>query len=142
MPGFDAFGVVLEREETVGGEDYLPIANLTTLSGPGISREAIEVTAHNSPDQWDEYVPGIKRSGEVSCDANWDPAEHDGILEGDFSVRTARGYRIVWPDPLETTWTFKAFLTGYEPDAPHDDKLSASLTFKLTGVPTFVSDES
>jgi len=141
MPGLDAFGVILEREETIDAEDFVAIANIESLSGPGVEREQIDVTSHDSPEQWEEFVFGIKRTGEVSCDVNYDPSEHDGILQGDFATSEPRNYRIIWPDPAETIWAFKAGLTGFEPDAPHDDKLSASLTFKLSGIPDFVAGE-
>jgi len=109
---------------------------MESLSGPAIEREQIDVTAHDSPDQWEEFVFGIKRSGEVSADVNYDPSIHDVLLE-DFESPYPRGYRVIWPDPLGTTWSFQAGLIGFEPEAPHDDKLSASLTWKVSGPPSF-----
>lgn len=141
MPGLDAFGVTLEREETIDGEDYIPVGNIESLSGPGIEREQIDVTSHDSPEQWEEFVFGIKRTGELEVDVNYDPSKHDFLLD-DFATPEPRNYRITWPDPDETVWKFKAGLTGFEPEAPHDDKLSASLTFKLSGKPDFLGDES
>lgn len=141
MAGVDGFGVRLLREETPGAGDYMAIANISSLDGPGISREEIDVTAHDSPDQWEEIIFGIKRSGEVSIDVNWHPSQHSYLLD-DFNSPDPRGYRIVWPDPDQTTWDFQAGLTGYEPSAPHDDKLEASVTFKLSGPPDFMGDES
>ena len=141
ISGLDGFGVVLEREETPGAGDFLPIANITNLSGPSIEREQIDVTAHDSPDQWEEFVFGIKRSGEVSIDVNYDPSKHDYIME-DFESSEPRGYRITWPDALETVWSFDAGLVGFEPEAPFDDKLAASLTFKVSGKPDFVGGGS
>lgn len=136
MAGNDGFSVVLERETTPGGGTYAPVANMTSLSGPGIEREQIDVTAHDSPDQWEEFVFGIKRSGEVEIEVNYDPVAHDALLD-DFSSSKPRGYRIVWPDDAATTWSFKAGLVGFEPEAPHDDKLAATCTFKVSGPPTF-----
>jgi hypothetical protein len=57
----------------------------------------------------------------------------------DFDDDEPRSYRIEWPSGA--AWTFDAILTGYEPDSPYDDKLSASLTWKITGKPT-VGDAS
>jgi len=141
MPGLDAFGVVLERETELGSGVYEAIANITSLSGPSISREQIEVTSHDSPDQWEEFVFGIKRTGEVSADVNYVPRIHD-VLMDDFETPFPRGYRITWPDPDETVWEFQAGLTGFEPDAPFDDKLSATLTWKPSGIPDFVGSGS
>jgi predicted secreted protein len=55
-------------------------------------------------------------------------------LVADFEDTTPRNYQIVFPDG--TTWKFGAILTGFEPDAPYDDKLAATLTWKVTGKPT------
>lgn len=134
--GVDGFGVVLEREATAGAGDYAAVANITSLSGPTLEREEIEVTAHDSPDQYEEFVFGIKRTGELSADVNYDPAKHDLLLD-DWSSSEPRAYRVTWPDAASTRWQFDAGLTGLEPEAPHDDKLEASLTFKISGVPNF-----
>jgi predicted secreted protein len=141
MAGLDAFGVRFEREETIDGEDYVAIANITSLGGPSITREQLDVTAHDSPEQWEEIIFGIKRTGEVSADLNYDPPIHD-LLMTDFDTSEPRNYRIIWPDPEETTWHFKAGLVSFEPDAPHDDKLTASASFKISGKPDFLNDES
>ena len=141
MAGIDGFGVVLEREATPGAADYAPIANINSLSGPGMEREEIDVTAHDSPDQYREYVFGLKDGGEITADVNYDPSEHDMLLD-DWESSDPRGYRITFPDPAQTTWTVQAGLTGFEPEAPHDDKLAASLTFKVSGKPELSSLES
>ncbi|MDX3235651.1 phage tail tube protein [Streptomyces sp. ME03-5709C] len=135
MAGIDGFGTQLKRGDGGGPEAFTAIANATGISGPGLSRETIDVTAHDSPDQWMEFVGGLKDGGEVSLDVNYDPSEHDALV-ADFDDEEPRNYQLVFPDPDETTWTFAAILTGFEPDAPYDDKLSASLTFKVSGKPT------
>lgn len=136
MAGYDGFGVVFNREVTPGGGTYTAIANVTSLTGPAIEREQIEVTAHDSEEQWEEFVFGIKRSGEVEIEVNYDPAIHDTLLE-DFSSSTPRSYQVVWPDTDGTTWEFSAGLIGFEVEAPFDDKLAATLTFKVSGKPNF-----
>ena len=59
-------------------------------------------------------------------------------LIADFGDAEPRDYKVVWPGTLGT-WAFKALLTGFEPEAPHDDKLAASLTFKVSGKPTITT---
>ncbi|MCI0685726.1 MAG: hypothetical protein L0Y54_00595, partial [Sporichthyaceae bacterium] len=93
-------------------------------------------TAHDSPDQWREFQGGLRDGGELTVDINYDPTAHAGLL-ADLEDENPRSYQLVFPDTLSTTWTFKAILTGFEPDAPHDDKLTASVSFKISGKPTF-----
>ena len=135
MAGIDGFGTQFKRGDGGGPEVFTAIADATGISGPGLSRETLDVTSHQSPEQWMEFVGGLKDGGEVSVDVNYDPANHDALI-ADFDDDEPRNYQLVFPDPDETTWAFSAILTGFEPDAPYDDKLSASLTFKVSGKPT------
>ena len=133
MAGIDAFGTQLLRGDGGTPEIFTAIANVTSISGPGLSRETIDVTAHDSPDGWMEFVGGLKDAGEVSADINYAPSKHDTLV-ADFDDDEPRNYQLVFPD--STTWSIQAILTGFEPEAPYDDKLAASLTFKVTGKPT------
>lgn len=134
MAGLDGFGALLKRGDGAAPEVFTAIADPTSISGPGLSRETIDVTSHGSPDGWMEFIGGLKDGGEVSVDVNYDPAAHD-LLIADFEDSVPRNYQVVFPDPGTTTWGIKAVLTGFEPEAPYDDKLAASLTFKVSGKP-------
>ncbi len=56
----------------------------------------------------------------------------------DFADALPRNYKVVWPGTLGS-WAFAAILTNFEPEAPHDDKLAASATFKVSGKPTITT---
>lgn len=135
MPGIDAFGTQLQRGDgDPTAEVFTAIANVTNVGGPGLTRNTIDVTAHDSPDAWMEFKGSLKDGGEVSLDINYDPPTHD-VLVDDFDDDDPRNYRVVFPDTAATTWRIKAVMTGFEPGAPHDDKLAATLSFKVTGKP-------
>lgn len=133
MAGMDAFGTKLQRGSGGGPETFATIADITSLTPPGISRETLDVTSHDSTNGWMEFTGGLKDAGEVSADINYQPTEHDTLID-DFEDTAPRHYRVIFPDG--TIWSFSAILTGFEPDAPYDDKLSASLTWKVSGKPT------
>lgn len=133
MAGLDAFGTQLQRGNGAGPEVFTAIANVTDITPPGIERETIDVTTHGSPDQWREHIGGLKDGGEVSIDINYDPRVHDSLI-ADLDDPNPRNYKVVWPGTLGD-WAFKAILKGFEPEAPHDDKLAASLTYKVSGKP-------
>lgn len=135
MAGMDGFGVQLKRGDGEVSETFTAIADVTNLSGPGLSRETLDVTSHGSPDAYMEFLGGLKDAGEVSADINYQPSVHD-VLVADFDDPAPRNYQIVFPDTGATTWTVKAILTGFEPEVPYDDKATASLTFKISGKPT------
>lgn len=135
MAGIDGFGAALKRGDGADPEVFTAIGNTTNIEGPGIERETIDVTAHDSTDAWREFLGGLKDGGEVSVDLNYDPSKHDALV-ADFDDEEPRNYQLVFPDSGSTTWSFAAILTEFNPEAPHDDKLAASLTFKVSGKPT------
>lgn len=135
MAGIDAFGTQFKRGDGAGPEVFTALANVSNISGPSLTRNTIDVTAHDSPDAWMEFVGGLKDGGEVTVDVNYDPSAHDALV-ADLSDEDPRNYQIVFPDPDTTTWAFPGILTGFQPSAPIDDKLSASLTYKVAGKPT------
>ena len=133
MAGLDAFGTQLQRGDGGAPETFTAIANVTDITPPGLERETYDVTAHDSEDAWREFIGGLKDGGEVEIELNYDPREHDTLV-GDFSDPAPRNYKVVWPGTLGN-WAFKALITNFEPEAPHDDKLAASATFKVSGKP-------
>ena len=140
MAKFDAFGTQLFRGTSGGGTAY---AQVQSLTGPGLSADVIDVTNMASTNAWEEVVVGILRSGEMSMDIVYDPenATHANAGSGllaDFLARASTTFTIVFPDTGATEWTFSAFVTGFEPSMPHDDALTAAVTFKLSGDITLV----
>ena len=138
MAGLDAFGTQLKRGDgATPTEVFTAIANVTDITPPALERETLDVTSHGSPDAWREHIGGLKDGGEVEIEINYDPREHDALV-ADLEDEDPRNYKVVWPKSLGE-WEFKAILTNFEPEAPHDDKLAASLTFKVSGKPTITT---
>jgi predicted secreted protein len=135
MSGLDGFGAALERSDMASTPTFVAVANVTNLGGPGLSRSTSDVTAHDSPDQYMEFIGSLKDGGEVSMDINWDPGDstHANLL-ADFEDTSPRDYKLVFPGDL-AEWDFKAIMTGFDPSYPTDDKIEASVSFKITGKP-------
>lgn len=135
MPGLDGFGTQFQRGDGADPEVFTAIGNVLSVSGPSRSRATLDMSSQDSPDQYNEFLGGFVNGGEVSFDVNYDPAKHDSLNE-DFHDPLPRNYKIVFPDDATTTWAFKAVMTAFEPTAPHDDKMTASLSFQVSGKPT------
>jgi len=134
MAKYSAFGTLLKRGATT-------IAQVSNLSGPGLSLDTEDTTSHDSTAGWEEVVGTILRSGEVTADIVYDPnhATHkyaSGGLLYDMVSRTAQAFSIVFPSSPTVTWSFNALVTGFEPTAPVDGALTASVKLKITGQPT------
>lgn len=141
MAGLDAFGTELKRD-TTGGGSYTAIANVSDLSGPSRQRDAIETTAHDSPNQYREFVKGLKDGGEVTATINYDPSSAQiSALDADFEEKPLRSYQIVIlpGDANEYTWTFDALITDLGDSFPIDDRMERDVTFKISGMPTLAA---
>jgi predicted secreted protein len=122
---------------TRAGVAPVDIAQVSNLSGPGLSMDTEDVTTHDSTGAWEEHVGTILRSGELTIDIVYDPnaATHAGLLT-QLAARTAYNFAIEFPSTAAVTWRFDGFVTGFEPSAPVDGALTASVTVKITGQPT------
>lgn len=141
MAGQDAHGTQFKRD-TTGAGVFAVIANVTDVSGPSRSREAIEVTAHDSPDKYREFVKGLKDGGEVSITLNYDPGTSThSDLDADFEENALRDYQVVIlpGDVDEHTWDFSALITDLGDEFPFDDKMEREATFKISGKPTLTA---
>ena len=136
MAGLDAFGASLERSDMESVPTFTEVANVTSISGPSISRNVYDVTAHDSVDAYMEFIGGLKDGGELSFDLNWDPGDqtHEGLFS-DLDDLVPRDYKLVLPNDI-AEFAFEAILTAFEVGLPVDDKLTAAVTYKITGAPT------
>lgn len=123
--------------DTTAGETLTEIAQVQNISGPGLALDTEDVTTHDQATAWEEVVATILRSGEVSVDIVYDPngATHDAGtgLVNMLDARTLVGFSMVFPGAV--TWAFAAYVTGFEPGAPHDGALTATTKLKLYGAP-------
>lgn len=131
MTKYSAYGTALKR-------GTVEIAQVTSISGPGISLDTVDVTEHDGSG-WEEVVPTILRSGEVTLEIAYDPADTthknaSGGLLYDLVQRASSVYTLTFPS--SHSWSFSAYVTGFEPSAPVDGALTASVTLKITGAVT------
>lgn len=139
MAGKDAFGTVFKRDSTGGGV-YVAVSNVSDLGGPSRQRDAIEVTAHDSPDQYREFVKGLKDGGEITATLNYDPGNATHLaLDGDFEEKALRSYQIVAlpGEADELTCTVNALITDMGDSFPVDDRMERDITLKISGKPVF-----
>lgn len=126
--------------DTTAGVALTSIAQVSDISGPGMSADTEDVTTHDQATAWEENVVTILRSGEVSLSIVYDPnaathAATSGLL-AKLQNKTPTQFRVVFPGPYN--WTFDGYASGFEPSAPVDGSLTADVTVKITGQPTLV----
>ena len=133
---------------TRGGQH---IAQVQDVSGPDLSTDTDEITNHDSPDGVEEFIPTIKRTGEVTFPLVFlmDDPTHDastGVVQG-WADRSLDTYELRYPDEEGTPeagggWDFSAYVTGVSNSAPVDGHLAADVTLRPSGAPVFVAPGS
>lgn len=114
------------------------LAELLNVSGPGIKVNAIDVTSDDSTSGFIEVIGGLGDGGEFTAELNFIPGDTTGqiALITDMIAKTKREVILTGPTAGAYTWTATCLCTNIEPAHPMDDKLTLSVTFKVSGVPT------
>lgn len=113
------------------------IGSIMSFTPPNVTRDIIDVTTSSSPNMAREFIAGLIDYGEAGAEMLWDiNSASDALLRAISLERTPRTWRATFTQysPSRTV-TFLAFLTGYEKGIPLDDKMSATITLKVTGAP-------
>lgn len=114
---------------------YYDLGEVFNITPPSATVDQIDVTHMQSPDRRREFISGLIDGGECSFEMNYIPGSTaddtlNSILDAAPGARR-RTCRIIYPNNI--VHTFDAELTGYEPSVPTDDKMTATVTFKVTG---------
>jgi len=111
------------------------IAEVGDIKGPELSRDDIEATTHDSPDDYEEFISGLKKSGNVTFKINWNPSNptHGGTgsLWDLYDTGAETAFTIT--TPRADVLAFNALVTGIGPDFPVNGLVSADITLKVTG---------
>ena len=140
MAAISSFGTLLKIGDGAGTEVFTTIAQVMDIDGPGLTLGTQEVTPQTAPDRAKVYIGTLIDGGEVSMDINYEPAgaTHDqttGLIKDMLDV-TLRNFQVIFPDAGTTTWAFSAFVTTFNPTAPVEGALTASVVLKISGLPS------
>lgn len=119
--------------------DWHDLDEVFNVTPPSAEVDQIDVTHMRSPGRRREFIDGLIDGGEFSFQINYIPGgDTDDILNAilDLPVGASRrrNWRVIFPNLV--MHTFSGNLQTYEPDAPTDDKMTATVTIKVTGAIT------
>lgn len=119
-------------------EVFTTVAEVTALSGPGMSKDTVDATHMESTDRYREFISGLRDGGEVTVTLNLNAkgAAFSNAL-ADFNADEPVNYEMVFADGTE--FAIAGILTGFNPDMPLDDKMTLELTYKVTGKPAYTA---
>lgn len=132
-------GMKLGVGDAASPEVFTNIAEVLSINFSA-SRDTVDASNTDSTDGYREFIAGLNDGGEISIEANFLPGDatqnYTNGAASDIDNSTARNYKITWPDGSSTTLLFTGFLTALEYSASVEDRMTASMTFKVTGKPT------
>lgn len=120
---------------TNGGGLYTDLAEIFNITPPSSTFDMVDATHMQSPNSDREFIIGLNDPGEASFEMNFVPGSASDVLIR--SVKAARAAvlcRVTFPNGA--TWTFTGLLMTYEPAVPNEDKMTATVTFKVSGSTT------
>jgi predicted secreted protein len=137
-----AQGTLLKLGDGGSPETFTTISEVRSINGPTLGADTVEVTSHDSPLGYREFIAGLLQAGELSFELNFQPtdATHDaqtGLIAA-MQSRSTRNFQLVFPGAI-ATWQFSAFVTRFEMGAPVDSNLKATVTLQITGQPNFAA---
>ena len=123
----------------VDGETFSSIAEVKGLRGPGLSGGVIDVTSFDSSGVR-EFITTLRDAGTVSFSVNYIPngagTGHQTLIT-DTQNGTTRNFVFTFSDTYGTEMTFSGVVTGVEISAELEQAVSANITIKVTGWPTW-----
>lgn len=130
------FGVIVKKGNADGPpETFTDFGlELTAVDGIGVSRDAVDVTHHQSPNNYRERIPGLNDSKPVNMTLNLVPADIQDIVD---EVEGAKAnWQIAFPD--SSTVTMSGFFTDFTVGSlTVDGKMEATATFTPSGQPVW-----
>jgi predicted secreted protein len=137
--GLLGYGSVFEIVSDTSPDVFVALAEVKSITPPSIDVDQVEVTHMQSPNRYREFISGLLDGGEASFEMNFVPGSTSDdrlfeLLNLGTGVSRRRACRISYPNGV--TWAFDAEVTGYEPDVPFDDVMTATVTLKVSGTIT------
>ena len=113
------------------GSDWVAIAEINSITGPGMTRDTIDVTSLDSLSGYREFIPGFKNPGTVSLSMNMTQASVSQMI-ADFDSNDFQNYEIQLHE-AGVYLEFEGFVTEMPLTIPPDDKVTMDVTIQITG---------
>ncbi len=125
-----SLGTILRREGAV-------IADVKGISGPSLTRDLADVTALDSVNGFEEVLPTILRTGDVTLSLAFNPDDAGHIdLRDDVVTASGKNFEIEFPPTAASgtvqTHSFEAFVTNYTNQIETGAEITADVTLKPT----------
>jgi hypothetical protein len=126
------YGTVLEIALASAPTEFTYIKETYSAAPPSDKDDSVDATHFQSPNRYREFISGLTDAGEASFEMNYVPGS-----DTDRFLTSIKGKRLIarltFPNGVQII--FMATRDAYEKDVPNDDKMTATLTLKVSGEP-------
>lgn len=112
--------------------DFVRIAEITAINGPGMTRDIIDVTSLSSVGGYREFIASFRNGGTVGLSMNFTRATYER-MKADFESDLQQFYRFLLPDTASTACSFYGCVTELPLSIPADDKITSDITIQISG---------
>lgn len=125
------YGTFFHISEDLGAT-WTEMAEVYDITAPNDSVDEVDATHMQSPNRTREFIPGLIDPGEASFEMNFVPGSPSDLKIAALKTAGTRvRCRITFPNAV--AWTFTGWVSGYEPAVPTDDRMTASVTWRVSG---------
>lgn len=117
---------------TIFKRNNSPVGEINSITGPGKSRDSIDVTRLEDTDGYRQFIGGLRNPGTLTLNMNFTRANYL-LLNEDFESEDRQDYEIVLPDEENTTFSFKGLVTELPLSIPIGDKITVDVTIQISG---------
>lgn len=136
-----AKGTALQYEDPNTPGTYITVAQCKDFDGPEDTTDEIDVTTHDSADDYKEFLPGLQDGGTVSFDIELDPEDtaSQAQLRTFKQSREVVNWRLVFPTTNLSRLEFIGFVNSFSLGAPVEGSITGSCGIRVSGKPTLVA---
>lgn len=135
MPATEAmigYGSRFSTESAPGSGIYLDFPEVTNITPPSDTIAMIDASHMQSPNKTREFISGMNDPGECKFSINFVPGTGaDAKIQQIRAAKARVSNRITFPNGV--AWTFDALLQNYTPSVPTEEKMTAEVSWKVTG---------
>ena len=113
------------------------VGNVISITVGGRTRHMIDISTMDSTNLFREFKAGMADEGEFTAEINFDDTAGTiaTALNTAFQARTSETWTVTFPGGK--TFAATGVISSYDINDPFDDKITMSITVKLTGKGTW-----
>ena len=132
MAKIKSFGITVSVDANL-------IGGLTDVTLPEVEVTDVETTTHDSPDDFKEFVGGLKDGGVVTLAGIYDIADTGQVYLRTPANQGGAAVDIIVTFSDNSTAEFSAVVKGYGVTNPLDDAVTFSSSLRISGAVTYAA---